>query len=52
MNFISEIFDLIGEIFISLLKMPVLILRKLGVLKNNNKINNSGEGGHEEGEHE
>ena len=44
MNFISEIFDLVGEIFMGLLKMPVLILKKLGVLKNNNKINNSGEG--------
>lgn len=47
MSFISEIFDLVGEIFISLLKMPALILRKLGVLKNNNKVNNSGDGEHE-----
>ena len=37
MNFISEIFDLVGEIFMGLLKMPVLILKKLGVLKDNNK---------------
>ena len=32
MNFISEIFDLVGEIFMGLLKMPVLILKKLGDL--------------------